>query len=88
MIVPRDPGSLSPAAARLTTLPGGHPQGYGDCFDGFVADAYEAITTGSSPDGLPTFEDGLRAVQLTDAVLRSARERTWVDVGTAAEVTA
>ena len=88
MIVPRDPGSLSSAAARLATLPAGHPQGYGDCFDGFVADAYEAITTGSSPEGLPTFEDGLRAVQLTEAVLTSAREQTWVEVGAAAEVTA
>ena len=88
MIVPRDTGSLSSASARLTTLPGGHPQGYGDCFDGFVADAYEAITTGSSPDGLPTFEDGLRAVQLTEAVLASARDQTWVEVGAAAEVTA
>jgi predicted dehydrogenase len=88
MIVPRDPDSLSSAAARLTTLPGGHPQGYGDCFDGFVADAYEAISTGNAPEGLPTFEDGLRAVQLTEAVLTSAREQAWVDVGAGAEVTA
>jgi hypothetical protein len=29
---------------------------------------------------MPTFADGLRAVQLTDAVLTSARDEGWVDV--------
>ena len=31
------------AAARFAFLPGGHPQGYADCFDAFVADFYEAV---------------------------------------------
>jgi predicted dehydrogenase len=79
-IVPRDPGVLSPPAARLATLPGGHPQGYGDCFDAFVADAYDAIRTGEDVDGLPRFVDGLRAAEVTEAVLRSAAEGGWVDV--------
>ena len=57
---PARPGSLSPAAARYATLPGGHPQGYADCFDAFVADFYEAVETGQAPDGLPLFADGLR----------------------------
>jgi predicted dehydrogenase len=79
-IVPRDPGILSPPAARLATLPGGHPQGYGDCFDAFVADAYAAVRSGQDVDGLPRFADGLRAAEITDAVLRSAAEGRWVDV--------
>jgi predicted dehydrogenase len=79
-VIHRDPGTLSPPAARLATLPGGHPQGYGDCFDAFVADAYAAIRRGEQVDGLPGFADGLRAAEVTDAVLRSAREREWVDV--------
>jgi predicted dehydrogenase len=79
-VIHRDPGVLSPPAARLATLPGGHPQGYGDCFDAFVADAYDAIGNGADVDGLPTFADGLRAAEITDAVLRSAREGAWVDV--------
>lgn len=76
----RDPTSLSPAAARLATLPGGHPQGYADCFDAFVADAYEAIRTGIPADGLPSFADGLRAARITEAVLDSARQGGWVEV--------
>src|SRR5215211_754750 len=84
-IVRRDPESLSPAAARYATLPGGHPQGYADCFDAFVADFYEGIETGVPPGGLPVFADGLRAVHITEAVLRSAATGQWVDVATAQE---
>ncbi len=78
--VPRDHNTLSPEAAAYVTLPGGHPQGFGSCFDAFVADTYAAIG-GASPDGLPTLEDGLRATQITEAVLRSAESRQWVEVG-------
>ena len=45
-------------------VPAGHPQGYQDCFDAFVADTYAAIA-GEAPDGLPTFTDGLRAARIT-----------------------
>jgi predicted dehydrogenase len=76
----RDPATLSPAAARFAFLPGGHPQGYADCFDAFVADVYEAVRSGSAPEGMPAFADGLRAALITDAVLRSARDERWVDV--------
>lgn len=79
-IIKRDPALLSPAAARLATLPGGHPQGYADCFDGFVADVYHAIRGGEPAEGLPVFADGLRAARITEAVLESAREQGWVDV--------
>ena len=79
-VIHRDPLVLSPPAARLATLPGGHPQGYGDCFDAFVADTYSTIRNGEVIDGLPGFADGLRAAEVTDAVLRSAREQDWVEV--------
>ena len=29
---------------------------------------------------MPTFSDGLRAAQITEAVLTSSREERWVDV--------
>src|SRR3954468_5430638 len=71
--------SESPAAARYTVLPAGHPQGYQDCFDAFVADTYAALS-GPAPDGLPTFADGLRAARITEAVLESAAKQAWVEV--------
>lgn len=78
-ILERDATVLSSAAARYSTLPGGHPQGYHDCFAAFVLDTYEAIRNGA-PDGLPSVADGLRAAAITDAVLASSRSRTWVEV--------
>jgi predicted dehydrogenase len=78
--IPRDFGTLSPEAEAYVTLPGGHPQGYADCFDAFVADAYSAIRGDETPDGLPLGEDGARAVSITASVLESARSQTWVEV--------
>jgi predicted dehydrogenase len=83
-LIKRDPAVLTPPAARLATLPAGHPQGYNDCFDAFVADAYAAVVTGEAPEGMPVFRDGLRAARITAAVLSSARTETWVDVPDAA----
>jgi predicted dehydrogenase len=71
--------SEGPAAARYAVVPAGHPQGYQDCFDAFVADTYAAIA-GDAPDGLPTFADGLRAARITEAVLESSRTSSWVEV--------
>jgi predicted dehydrogenase len=75
----RDPGTLGDAAARLAVAPAGHPQGYLDCFDLFVADSYAAIA-GEAPEGLPTFADGARSAHLIDAVLASAASGGWVEV--------
>ncbi|WP_371740648.1 Gfo/Idh/MocA family protein [Frigoribacterium sp. CFBP 13712] len=78
-LVPRDASILSPDAARLSTVPAGHPMGYVDAFAAFVRDAHDAVR-GGAPEGLPTFADGLRAARVTEAVLDSAAGRTWVDV--------
>jgi predicted dehydrogenase len=80
--VVRDPAHLSPAAGAYAVLPPGHPQGYQDCFDAFVADTYRAVRCGGTAavDGLPTFADGARATDITDAVLRSARRRGWEEI--------
>jgi predicted dehydrogenase len=81
-IAVRDAAHLHPSAAAYVTLPPGHPQGYQDCFDAFVADTYRAVADGTDAgvDGLPTFADGARAAEITDAVLRSAASRKWVEV--------
>jgi hypothetical protein len=59
-------------------VPAGHSQGYQDCFNAFVADAYAAIR-GERRDGLPMFRAGLRSVRLVEAVVSSARaDGEWV----------
>ena len=68
-----------PTPHGSSLVPAGHPMGYQDAFNAFVADAYAAIG-GASPDGLPRFDDGLRAVRVTEAVLASAASGAWEDV--------
>jgi predicted dehydrogenase len=78
--IPVGPQTLStPGGRRYATLPPGHPQGYQDSFNAFVADTYAAVQ-GQKPEGLPTFRDGLRAALLTNAVVTSAAQQSWVDV--------
>ena len=74
----RNNDELSADAVRVSTLPPGHPLGYQDAFNAFVADSYAAVA-GEAREGLPTFDDGLRAVRLTDAVLESARSGNWIE---------
>jgi predicted dehydrogenase len=83
-LVVRDGAYLDPAASPYAVLPPGHPQGYQDCFDAFVADTYRAIGAGGTGavDGLPTFTDGARAAEITDTVLRSASSGRWEEVPT------
>ncbi|MRG61708.1 gfo/Idh/MocA family oxidoreductase [Agromyces sp. CFH 90414] len=78
-LVERDAARLSADAARLSLVPAGHPMGYQDAFNAFVADVYAAIA-GDRPEGLPTFDDGLRAVRVTEAVLASAASGEWAEV--------
>lgn len=82
LLLRRDPDTLSAAAARLAQLPAGHPQGYQDAFNAFVADAY-ALAAGDTRDGVPTFDDGARAAVVTDAVLESVRSGGWAEVSEA-----
>ncbi len=79
-VLVRDPDTLDPRIVRYSLLPSGHPQGYQDCFNLFVADVYQAIRTGAAPDGLPLFADGLRAATIHDAVAAAVRTGSWVDV--------
>jgi len=78
--VPRGPETLSTHAGRnYARLPAGHPQGFQDSFNALVADVY-ATVRGETPEGVPTFADGLRAAIITEAVLESANTQSWVEV--------
>lgn len=78
-VIARGTGPLSADQQRLSYLPGGHAQGYQDCFNAFVADTYAAIA-GDKPAGLPTVEDGLRSARIVDAVLDSAASGAWTPI--------
>ncbi|ENE1250612.1 MULTISPECIES: Gfo/Idh/MocA family oxidoreductase [Stenotrophomonas maltophilia group] len=75
----RGPGAGGVEQRRLSVLPAGHAQGYGHCFEAFVADTYRAID-GERPEGLPTFNDGVRSARIVDRVIASARTRAWTTI--------
>ena len=66
-------------AKSYSILPAGHPQGYQDCFNAFVSDTYRNVA-GQKIEGVPSFEDGLRAAKITEAVLASANTDKWVEI--------
>ncbi|HYZ78528.1 MAG TPA: Gfo/Idh/MocA family oxidoreductase [Gaiellaceae bacterium] len=78
----RSPALLEPEAAIRTTLPAGHAEGFADTFKELYRAVYAAVAAGGMPDepDFPTFADGHRENVLAEAVLRSARERRWVEV--------
>ena len=70
----------SPAAARATRLPPGHPEGFIEALANVYANACDTIRArlqGAEPDPLaldfPTVDDGLRGMLFIEAVVRSAR---------------
>jgi predicted dehydrogenase len=78
-VVMRGTEQFGKPASAYSRLPAGHPQGYQDAFNAYISDVYASIG-GQTPDGLPTFADGLRAAVLTQAVVEAAGSQTWVEV--------
>lgn len=78
------PGS-GEAAARMTRIPAGHPEGYLEGFANIYTEAARAILTrreGKAPDAAVTFpglKEGLEGVAFVDACVRSSkRNGAWV----------
>lgn len=80
----RDPALMSASARAIANYPGGHNEGFPDTFKQLFRSFYGYVAAGdfTAPPPFPTFADGHREVLLCEAVLRSAREGRWVEVGT------
>ena len=81
-LLQRDPSLLSESARRIASYPGGHNEGFPDTFKQLFNAFYSYIAAGdfSLPPPFPTFADGHHEVVLCEAVLRSHRERRWVEL--------
>ena len=84
-LLTRNGAGSEAAAARMSRIPPGHPEGYLEGFANIYAEAAAAIIAHRegkpAPEGVhfPTIEDGLRGVQFIDACVRSsARNAAWV----------
>ena len=78
----RDPALLGESARRISNYPGGHNEGFPDTFKQLFRSFYGYIQAGdfSVPAPFPTFADGHHEILLCEAVLRSHKNRRWVDV--------
>jgi predicted dehydrogenase len=65
---------------RTLQLPAEQPQGYLDAFRDFMASVYGAVSGSDERRGFPTFADGLRGVQILEAVVESAATDAWTPV--------
>lgn len=81
-VLTRDPALLHPEARRFTSYPGGHNEGFPDTFKQLFRAFYDFIESGdrSAARPFPTFIDGHREILICEAILKSHRERRWVEV--------
>lgn len=80
LIVPKG-GETMPAAAvaPYVTTPSGHVQGYQESFTLLMGEMISAVR-GHPASGMPGFSDGVRAAQITEAVVTSARRGGWCEL--------
>jgi predicted dehydrogenase len=79
----RDPSLVHENSRQLIGFPGGHNEGFPDTSKQLFKRFYAAVRSGApAPYGsYPTFGDGLRGMELCEAILRSNRKRAWLPVG-------
>ena len=82
-ILLKDPSLLSEFAGRHASYPGGHNEGFPDTFKQLYAAVYSYIEAGdyNTQPNFATFADGHQELVIGDAILRSAKEGCWVEVG-------
>jgi len=84
-LITRNGAGSGEAAARMSRIPAGHPEGYLEGFANIYSEAADAILAtreGKPISGdviFPTVEDGLKGVRFVDACVRSSsRNSAWV----------
>ncbi len=76
----KDPSLLYPEARQYAHYPGGHNEAYPDGPKNLFRNVYGFIA-GTRPGGdFATFVDGHNEIAICDAVLKSGREKQWVNV--------
>jgi predicted dehydrogenase len=82
--VMRNPNLLDPEARKYTVLPAGHPEGWNDAFKNNFLAFYTFIKEGKKPGrdecDFATFEDGHYIMRITEAIMKSGKEKRWVKV--------
>lgn len=87
-LISRATGAAGPAAARVSRIPSGHPEGYLEGFATIYSEAAAAIRAARSGETLdpgvtyPTIDDGVKGVAFIEAAVESSRRgAAWVALG-------
>ncbi len=81
-LIVKDPSMLIGAAKGYADLPGGHSEGYDDAHKQLFKRFYARVADPKAEIDYPTFADGLRGMQLLEAIIESNQKRGWVDITT------
>jgi predicted dehydrogenase len=76
----KDPSLLYPAAREYAHYPGGHNEGYPDGPKNLFRNVYGFLAGERKGGDFSTFVDGHNEIAICDAVMKSSRERQWVEV--------
>jgi predicted dehydrogenase len=79
-ILVKDPSLMKESARGFADLPGGHSEGFDDTFKQTIRRFYAKVADPNAPIEYPQFQDGVRQLEIIDAVLASSRARAWVDI--------
>jgi len=80
MLAVKDPMVMNKKARSYADLPGGLSEGYDDTFKQVFRRFYQTVADRSAPVEYPTFEDGLRQLNIIETVLESSAKHAWIDV--------
>ena len=85
--ITRGGAGAGPEAARVTRIPGGHPEGYLEGFANIYSEAARRSARGGRGEPVPpevvypTVDDGVKGVAFVEACVRSSRRNgAWVKV--------
>jgi predicted dehydrogenase len=76
----KDSVLLQENARSFVDMPGGLAEGYGETFKHTFRRFYQVVQDRNAVVDFPTFEDGIRQLQLVDAVIDSSEKHAWTEI--------
>lgn len=84
-IIMKDPSLLYDEARNITSFPGGHNECFPDTSKQMFKRIYKYIKDKSNEKGItpefPTFEAGMRELEICESIVESSHEKKWVHTG-------
>lgn len=79
-ILTKDSGLFEEQARGFADFPAGLIEGYDDTFKQTFRRFYRRVSDASAPIEYPTFEVGIRQLQIVDAVVESSKKQAWTRI--------